>query len=239
MSPSERFIHSETDHSQTQRSFDCLVFCYHHTMRILITAGPTREYLDDVRFLSNASSGRMGYAIAEACVAAGHKTVLVSGPVSLEPPTGCEVHHVETTSDLEHACLSLFPDCDGIIATAAVCDYRPKERATGKMKKTGGTVIFEMVETTDVLATLGRDKKSNQWILGFALESQDARQNAMRKLKSKNCDFIVLNDTSAIGSNSNSVEILNNAGETEISFDGEKTQIASKLTKWLTTRFGD
>ena len=206
-------------------------------MRILITAGPTREYFDDVRFLSNASSGRMGYAIAEACVAGGHEAVLVSGPVQLEPPDGCEVHHVETTADLESTCHRLFPDCDGVIAAAAVCDYRPKERATGKMKKTGGTVPFEMVETTDVLAALGREKKANQWILGFALESQDARANAMRKLKSKNCDFIVLNDTSAIGADENSVEVLNDAGDIEVSFNGPKRKIASSLIAWLTDRF--
>ena len=206
-------------------------------MRILITAGPTREYLDDVRFLSNASSGRMGYAIAEACVAAGHETVLVSGPVSLEPPTGCELHSVETTSDLETACKDLFPDCDGVIAAAAVCDYRPKHRATGKMKKTGDTVVFEMVETTDVLAALGRQKKSDQWILGFALESQDARENAMRKLKSKNCDFIVLNDTSAIGSADNSIEILDDTGEIAFAFAGDKNEIAVALIGWLSQQF--
>lgn len=206
-------------------------------MRILITAGPTREYLDDVRFLSNASSGQMGYAIAASCIEAGHEVVLVSGPVTLEPPAGCELVPVETTSDLEDACLSHFPDCDGVIAAAAVCDYRPKERAKGKMKKTGGTVVFEMVETTDVLAALGKIKTDKQWILGFALESQDARKNAMRKLRKKNCDFIVLNDTSAIGSELNKVEILNVEGDTATRFAGPKTEIARSLVMWLTSNF--
>ncbi|MFK7821042.1 MAG: phosphopantothenoylcysteine decarboxylase [Planctomycetaceae bacterium] len=205
-------------------------------MRVLITAGPTREYLDDVRFLSNASSGRMGYAIAEACLAAGHETVLISGPVNLEPPNGCELHKVETTTDLEEACTKLFPNCDGIIAAAAVCDYRPKERATGKLKKTGGTVVLEMVETTDVLKLLGTQKRQDQWILGFALEAQDARQNAVRKLKSKNCDFIVLNHTSAIGSDSNSVEVINADGDTETAIHGRKSEIAVELVNWLTNR---
>ena len=206
-------------------------------MRILITAGPTREYLDDVRFLSNASSGRMGYAIAAAVVAAGHEAVLVSGPVSLQPPNGCELHHVETTADLESACLRLFRDCDGIIAAAAVCDYRPKERAEGKMKKTGGRVLFEMIETTDVLAELGRRKTEQQWITGFALESQNPRENALRKIKAKNCDFIVLNDTSAIGATENAVELINAAGQTKAAFSGPKHEIATQLVAWLTNRF--
>ena len=206
-------------------------------MRILITAGPTREYLDDVRFLSNASSGQMGYAIAAACVASGHEAVLVSGPVNLEPPQGCEVHQVETTSDLEKACTRLFPGCDGVIAAAAVCDYRPKERAQGKLKKTGGKVVFEMVETTDVLAALGRTKTNQQWIVGFALESQNPRENALRKIKSKNCDFIVLNDTSAIGSTQNSVELINADGQTEATLSGPKPEIARELVAWLTKQF--
>lgn len=206
-------------------------------MRILITAGPTREYLDDVRFLSNASSGQMGYAIAASCIEAGHEVVLVSGPVTLEPPKGCELVPVETTSDLEKVCLSHYPDCDGIIAAAAVCDYRPKERKKGKLKKTGGAVVFEMVETPDVLAALGEMKSRKQWILGFALESQDARKNAMRKLKKKNCDFIVLNDTSAIGSGSNSVEVLNDQGKTVVELSGPKPEIAQGLVAWLTEKF--
>ena len=97
-------------------------------MRILITAGPTREYLDDVRFLSNASSGKMGYALADAATAAGHQVVLVSGQVNLAPPDKCEFHAVETTGQMYDACVQLFTGCDGVIGTAAVCDYRPRER---------------------------------------------------------------------------------------------------------------
>lgn len=205
-------------------------------MRILITAGPTREYIDDVRFLSNASSGQMGYAIARACQEAGHETVLVTGPVRLTPPDGCEVHHVETTEDLEHTCSKLYPECDGVIAVAAVCDYRPKQRVQGKITKTGESVVFELVETVDVLAALGTMKKDGQWIVGFALESQDPRANAMRKLKVKNCDFIVLNDTSAIGSSDNAVEVLGPDGKTVAAFRGPKETIAISLVNWLSDR---
>src|SRR4029077_14750205 len=98
-------------------------------MHVLITAGPTREYLDDVRFLSNASSGRMGYALAEAARARGHEVVLVSGPVTLPPPERCEFHPVETSEEMYDACLTQFPACDGTIGAAAVCDYRPRERS--------------------------------------------------------------------------------------------------------------
>lgn len=201
-------------------------------MRILITAGPTREYLDDVRYLSNASSGQMGYAIAEAALQAGHDVVLVTGPVALTPPEGCEVHHIETTDDLLNSCVQLFPSCDGVIAVAAVCDYRPVERISGKITKTGTAVTFEFIETADVLAELGKHKES-RWIVGFALESQDPRENAMRKLKMKNCDCIVLNDTSAIAADANDVEVLNPDAETVAQFQGSKRDVAARLFGWI------
>jgi len=203
-------------------------------MRILITAGPTREYLDDVRYLSNASSGRMGYAIVEAVQAAGHQAVLVTGPVGLTPPHGCEVHHVETTEELNTACGNLFPGCDGVIATAAVCDYRPRERFPGKLAKTGVSLELELVETADVLAGLGQ-QKGNRWIVGFALESDEfAHVNALRKLKNKNCDAIVLNRPTAIGSQSNQIEIIDPAGQSVAVYAGEKTSVARDLMQWIT-----
>ena len=202
-------------------------------MKVLITAGPTREYLDDVRYLSNASSGRMGYAIAEAVLAAGHHAVLVSGPVSMKPPRGCEVHHVETTSELHDTCSRLFTDCQGAIATAAVCDYRPRERFPGKLAKTGVSLELELVETADVLADLGL-QKGNRWIVGLALESDEfAHINALRKLKSKNCDAIVLNRPTAIGSTSNEIEIINRDGVSVAAFAGEKTDVARDLWQWI------
>ncbi len=202
-------------------------------MRILITAGPTREYLDDVRYLSNASSGRMGYAIAEAVTAAGHQAVLVSGPVMLSPPAGCEVHQVETTQDLLDTCNRLFIDCQGVIATAAVCDYRPRERFPGKLAKTGVSLELELVETADVLAELGV-QKGNRWIVGFALESDEfAHINALRKLKQKNCDAIVLNRPTAIGSTSNQIEIIDQAGSTVATFSGVKLDVARQLWNWI------
>ena len=203
-------------------------------MRILITAGPTREYIDDVRFLSNASSGRMGYSLATAAIAAGHEVVLGTGPVEQPAPEGCEVHRIETTDQLRQRCLELFPGCDGVIATAAVCDYRPKSRITGKITKTGQPMVLELVETSDVLAELG-SQKGHRWIVGFALESQDPRNNAMRKLRMKKCDCIVLNDTSAIGSLTNSVDILSPDNETIAAYTGTKQDVAEQILRLIET----
>lgn len=203
-------------------------------MRILITAGPTREYLDDVRYLSNASSGRMGFALAEAVMAAGHEVVLACGPVSLTPPAGCELHPVETTDELLAVCSEQFPKCQGVIATAAVCDYRPKSRFPGKLAKKGVSLELELVETADVLADLGR-QKGDRWIIGFALESDEyAHVNALRKLKEKNCDAIVLNRPTAIGSESNRIEVIDAAGQTVATFSGTKLHVAQELWNWIT-----
>jgi phosphopantothenoylcysteine decarboxylase/phosphopantothenate--cysteine ligase len=201
-------------------------------MRILITAGPTREYLDEVRYLSNASSGRMGYSITEAAVAAGHEVVLVSGPVSLVRPAGCEFVSVQSSQEMLEACLESFASCDGVIAVAAVCDYRPKERVSGKMSKTGQALTLELVETPDVLAELGR-RKAHRWCIGFALEAQNARENALRKLRNKSCNAIVLNRPEAIGSDVNCVEVINESGETAATWSGPKADIASRLVEWI------
>jgi phosphopantothenoylcysteine decarboxylase / phosphopantothenate---cysteine ligase len=201
-------------------------------MKILITAGPTREYIDDVRFLSNASSGRMGYSLAAAAIRRGHQVILVTGPVDLMPPAGCEVHPIETTDQLRQVCIQLFPQCDGVIATAAVCDYRPVQRVSGKMSKTGQPMMLELVETSDVLAELGQHKE-HRWVVGFALESQDPRNNAMRKLRMKHCDCIALNDTSAISSLTNTIEILNDSAETVAHFHGRKEDIAEELLRFI------
>jgi len=201
-------------------------------MRILITAGPTREYLDDVRYLSNDSSGRMGYALAESAIAAGHAVILVSGPVHLAPPPNCEVVRVETTAQMRDACVAKFVECDGVIAAAAVCDYKPRNRIAGKIAKTGEPIVLEMIETDDVLAELGRNK-GTRWVVGFALEATNARENALQKLRAKNCDWIVLNGPAAIGAETNSVEIIDPAGQVVSSVSGAKLDVAKALLEWL------
>ena len=201
-------------------------------MRILITAGPTREYLDDVRYLSNDSSGRMGYALAEAARDAGHEVILVSGPVHLSAPDRCECIRVNTTAEMRDACVAHFDACDGVIAAAAVCDYKPLNRVAGKISKTGGPITLEMIETDDVLAELGR-RKNGRWVLGFALEATNARENALQKLRAKNCDWIVLNGPTAIGSESNSVEVLDGSGRVPAHFSGTKAEVARHLIGWI------
>ena len=205
-------------------------------MRILVTAGPTREYLDDVRYLSNASSGRMGYAIVEAALRLGHEVVLISGPVELRPPVGCEFHAVETTAQMREACVEAFRSCDGVIAAAAVCDYRPVRRVAGKIAKTGGPVTIEMIETDDVLAELG-GSKGGRWVVGFALEAENPRERALQKLRAKNCDWIVLNGPSAIGAATNRVELLGPEGTAVASWAGMKGEVADKLLGWLHGRY--
>ncbi len=201
-------------------------------MRILITAGPTREYLDDVRYLSNASSGRMGYAIAQSAHAAGHEVVLVSGPVALNPPSGCKFIPVETTAQMRGACMAEFEQCDGVIAAAAVCDYKPRNRVSGKIAKNGEAVTIEMIETDDVLAELGRSKET-RWVVGFALEPENSRENALQKLRAKNCDLIVLNGPAAIGSESNEVELIDQTGHTVATWSGTKDDVSRSLIDWI------
>ncbi len=201
-------------------------------MRILITAGPTREYIDDVRYLSNASSGQMGYALAAAAVNAGHQVVLVSGPTLLSPPAGCEFHSIETTDQMLAACQKAWPDCDGVIAAAAVCDYRPATRMQGKLAKTGSGLTLELVETPDILATLGATR-GTRWNVGFALEAQDAHARAIKKLQRKQCDAIVLNRPTAIGAADNSIELLLPSGDTAAKWSGPKSEIAKLLIAWI------
>ena len=201
-------------------------------MRILLTAGPTREYIDDVRYLSNASSGRMGYALAQSAIDAGHEVILVTGPVDLQPPIGCDVRQVVTTADMRDACLTAFPDCDGVIAAAAVCDYQPRQRTNGKMTKTGEPISIELIETDDVLAQLGH-RRDHHWVVGFALEAENARENALQKLRAKNCDVVVLYSPQAIGSPTNDVQLIGPSGATLAEWSGEKSVISTHLIQWI------
>ncbi|MGV3483828.1 MAG: phosphopantothenoylcysteine decarboxylase, partial [Planctomycetaceae bacterium] len=139
--------------------------------KILITSGPTRQYLDPVRYLTNASSGRMGAAIAGACLERQHEVVIVSGPVAVSYPPGATVIPVVTTDEMLDAAVREFATCDGAIGAAAPCDYRPQQIAKQKISKTGEPLVMHLVETPDVVATLGQNKRAGQWVVGFALET--------------------------------------------------------------------
>lgn len=165
----------------------------------LITAGPTREHLDPVRFFSNGSSGRMGYALAAAAAAQGWKVDLVSGPVALPPPAGVTLHRVVSAVEMLAASEPLFPSCDLFLAVAAVADFRPKSAAPGKIKKDGKSLRLELVPTIDILQTLAARKREGQVVVGFAAETHDLEASARRKLAEKGLDWIVANDVSRPG----------------------------------------
>jgi phosphopantothenoylcysteine decarboxylase/phosphopantothenate--cysteine ligase len=164
---------------------------------VLITAGPTREKIDPVRYLTNRSSGRMGYALAEAALRRGARVLLVSGPTALTPPGAAEVTPVESAEEMRQAVLRLLPQATIVIKTAAVADYRPKSAASHKIKRTG-PMSLELEPTVDILTEVARHKHS-QIVVGFAAETQNALENARKKLASKSLDAIVVNDVSREG----------------------------------------
>ena len=166
--------------------------------RILITAGPTRERIDPVRFITNFSSGKMGYALAEEAIKLGAEVILVSGPVSLSPPAQVKVLQVESAREMYETVLAHFPETDIIIKTAAVADYRPKSVASQKLKKKTDTLVIELEKTVDILAELGK-RKQKQFLVGFAAETENIEENAKEKLRKKNLDLIVVNDVTQEG----------------------------------------
>lgn len=204
--------------------------------RVLITSGPTRQYLDPVRYLTNASSGRMGKALAEAMLAAGHQVVIVSGPVEVAYPPAAEVTSVVSTEEMLARCRELFPACDGLIGVAAPCDYRPVRVAEGKIQKTGQPLELHLIETPDVVATLGAEKKPAQWLVGFALETDDQRLRALAKLEKKSCDLMVLNGPQAMNAPTNEVELLDKQGQVIAAFRGSKEDVARGIVGVIAER---
>ncbi len=196
--------------------------------RILLTSGPTRQYIDPVRYLTNASSGLMGASLSQSAVAAGHDVTIVSGPVAVDYPSAATVIPVISTEEMLQAARDHFPHCDGLIGVAAPCDYRPIRVEDKKIKKTGRPLILELTETEDVVAALGAEKQ-HRWVVGFALETDDQRFRAITKLHRKNCNLIVLNGPNAMDSLVNEVQVLNGAGETILMARGEKTHVADEI----------
>jgi phosphopantothenoylcysteine decarboxylase / phosphopantothenate---cysteine ligase len=204
--------------------------------RILITSGPTRQFIDPVRYLTNASSGRMGSALAAAAIERGHKVIVVSGPVNVAYPPDAEVRPIVTTDELLAECQNIFPTCDGVIGAAAPCDYRPVRVAQQKIAKTGEPLLLELVETPDVMATLGASKRLGQWLVGFALETDDVRFRALTKLVRKSCDLMVLNGPSAIDALDNQVEVLDKSGAALATLQGTKDEVARGILAVIQNR---
>lgn len=185
-------------------------------IRCLITAGPTREYLDPIRFISNSSSGKMGYALAEAALNLGWIVDLVSGPVSLNPLKKVELHKVVSAEEMYETCENLFDQCDIFIMVAAVADYRPKEKLTQKMKKKASSLTVEFIPILDIVKELTSRRKS-QVVVCFAAETENLEENARGKLEKKGVDWIVANDVSrsnvGMEADENTVMILGAKGE--------------------------
>lgn len=185
--------------------------------KILITAGPTYEKIDPVRFIGNYSSGKMGFALAEECSRRGAKVVLVAGPVSLTCSESIQRVDVESCKEMYEAAVGEFPNCDAAILCAAVADFRPETIAEQKIKRVGDELLLKLKPTQDIAATIGSMKGEGQRIVAFALETNEEESNAQRKLEKKNADFIVLNSTRIPGTtfqaDDNQITIINKEGK--------------------------
>jgi phosphopantothenoylcysteine decarboxylase/phosphopantothenate--cysteine ligase len=211
-------------------------------MHFLITAGGTREYIDPVRFISNASSGRMGYALARAALKAGHKVTLITAQTSLKSPKEASVIRIETAAQMFEEVKKHFEKCDCLIMAAAVADYTPEKKSKLKLKKQEKDLTIKLKPTVDILKWAGKHKKvksqkvkgKKQIIVGFALEDKNLLQNAEKKLLEKNLDMIVANDISAIESRRTTVNIKTASSNWHTIKNATKTSIAKRII-YLTT----
>ena len=200
--------------------------------KILITAGPTYEKIDPVRFIGNYSSGKMGFALAEECSRRGAKVVLVAGPVSLTCSDSIQRIDVESCKEMYDAAVGEFPNCDAAILCAAVADFRPETIAEQKIKRVGDELLLKLKPTLDIAATIGSMKGEGQRIVAFALETNEEESNAQRKLEKKNADFIVLNSTRIPGTtfqaDDNQITIINKEGKKSYA-KKPKTEVARDI----------
>lgn len=204
--------------------------------RILLTAGPTRAYIDSVRYLTNASSGRMACAIAVAALARGHDVTIVSGPVAVRYPAGARVIPVVTTAEMLSAAIAELPQTDGVIAAAAPCDFEPIRPVGGKIPRTSAGLSLELRATTDVIATLASrvrrpsgGRRRTAWCVAFALEPGADKARACAKVTAKQCDLIVVNDLAALESTKNAVSVYDAHHE----LVGEKRGTKRAVAGWL------
>jgi phosphopantothenoylcysteine decarboxylase/phosphopantothenate--cysteine ligase len=204
--------------------------------KVLITAGPTYEKIDPVRFIGNYSSGKMGFALAEECLSRGFEVYLVAGPVSLNCSPAIHRINVESCQQMYEEATKLYPDMDAAILCAAVADFRPDHAAPQKIKREGDDLILRLQPTEDIAAALGKMKTSNQRLVVFALETNDEEVNAKKKLEKKNADFVVLNSTrnkgTTFGSEDNKISIISRQGQKD--YDKKpKTEVARDIVDEL------
>jgi phosphopantothenoylcysteine decarboxylase/phosphopantothenate--cysteine ligase len=209
-------------------------------MRILITAGGTREYIDPVRFISNASSGRMGYALAKAAIEAGHRVTMIT---TIEKSnfkfqiSNFKLIIVQTAAQMFEAVKKHFEKCDCLIMAAAVADYTPARPAKNKIKKTGKALTIKLKPTADILKWAGKHKKKNQIVVGFALEDKAVRSRAEKKFKEKNLDMIIANTPAAIGSDKSTIQIKTASSAWTKIESTTKTMIAKKIVRLIESLF--
>jgi phosphopantothenoylcysteine decarboxylase/phosphopantothenate--cysteine ligase len=208
-------------------------------VRFVVTAGPTREAIDPVRFISNRSSGKMGYAIAEAALAKKHEVTLISGPASIAPPRGAKNVSIITSDELYDAVHRAIRECDVLVMCAAVADYKPAAISARKMKKRKTAFALKLIPTRDILVSL--PKRRRHLVVGFAAETHDLTQNAQKKLRAKNCDAIVANDVSGtetgMESDENEVTIFFRNGGSKKILRASKKIIARELVKIIAKMF--
>ena len=209
-------------------------------MKVLITAGPTREPIDPVRYLSNRSSGKMGYALAAAALAQGHEVVLISGPVHLAPPEGAARFQVETAREMFEAVQREIPTCDIALFAAAVADYRPAAPAAQKIKKHDATLTLELERTEDILGSARSLFGFTGYLVGFAAETERLIEHAQSKLQRKGCDLVIANDVSQPGigfdSSENTVTLCFASGETQTLPQQSKQTLATVLITEIASR---
>ncbi len=198
----------------------------------LITAGPTREYLDPVRYISNASSGKMGYVLAEVAKRRGAEVILISGPTNITPPQGVNTIFVESALDMEREVVKHFPGSDVVIASAAVSDYRPEKREKEKIKTNPRRKSINLIRNPDILSQLGKQKGA-KFLIGFALETKDLEKNAREKLKGKNLDMIIANAPQAMNRNEATVKIFTKSGKKIFLQEMKKEKIAERILSEL------
>ncbi|UYZ65144.1 phosphopantothenoylcysteine decarboxylase [Hymenobacter weizhouensis] len=211
-------------------------------MHVLVTAGPTYEPLDPVRFIGNHSTGKMGYALAEAFAEAGANVTLISGPTNLPDPAAARIRtqRVETADQMYAAAAAVAPVADVWVFAAAVADYKPAQAATQKIKKDGDTLTLELVKNVDIAATLGRTKRPEQYSVGFALETNDERAYALDKLRRKNFDLVVLNSLRDAGAgfrhDTNQVTLLEADGRVTTFELKLKAEVARDIVRTVLAR---
>jgi len=203
-------------------------------VRFLVTAGPTREPIDPVRYISNRSSGKMGYAIAEAALEAGHEVILISGPVKLDPPRDAKFVLISASDEMFDAVHRHADQSDVCILCAAVADYKPAKVSPAKIKKHAGNLSLELIPTRDILDSLGRRQNRQFLLVGFAAETNDVEQNAAQKLHAKNCDIMVANDARlGMESDENELIILFRNGEMRRISRASKKILARELVNFF------